>query len=130
MLAQDAAGLTKPMRHDRDPFRRMTIFLYDYFAFFTSQPYKYMAAITALFGMHPRQFCVDWVPDPENPGRKKDNICPHLPRPRKRTKRTKNISLSTKITEGVDLCKLDLIFKCPNRMSGRQTLKKILDSKI
>lgn len=129
-LPLDELVFSKPARHDRDPFRRTVIYLYDYFSGLTSQPYKYMAAITALFGMHPREFCVRQVPDPENPGKKKDEPCPHIPLPRKRTKKVRKKSLPTRITDGVGLCKLDLIFKCPRHMSGRQLLKKILDNKI
>jgi hypothetical protein len=116
MAQYDAQVLaSKPARHDKEPFRRLAVHLYDFFSEFTSQPYRFMAAITGLFNLHPRGFCSE---------------CRFLPVSRKPFHRHKNQSLATMVREGTNMCKLENIFECPRHTTGRQTLKRIIDAKI
>jgi hypothetical protein len=101
--------------YDRDPFRRLAVNLYDYFSMLTPRPYRYMAAISGLFNLHPKGFC---------------RGCTHFRAQRKPFLRHKNKSLATKVREGTHMCKLENILACPHHTTGRQSLEGIIDSKI
>jgi hypothetical protein len=92
----------KPARHHRNPYARCVRFLYDFFARQTPHPYKFRAAITGLFNLHPRTFCTG---------------CSNFPKHRKPTsqRKIKYPYPTSRVRRGIDMCKLENIFECPKR---------------
>jgi len=118
LMAKEDASLAEK----RYPsYRSMVLDLYYFFSIQTPHPYRYMAAIIGLFNLHPRGFCKG---------------CKYLPEKRKKRKKRKQSSkrkiqsLTQKVRRGIDMCKIEEIFRCPKHKTGRSNLNKVIKDQI
>jgi hypothetical protein len=105
IIARNAAEVTaaKKLMPTKDYYPRLVRQLFYFFKPQTPHPLRYVSAIVALFGLHPKIFC---------------DGCQYLPAPRQRN--LKSQSLTTQIRRVVRMCKLNDILACPKQKSGRQ----------
>jgi hypothetical protein len=117
IIAKENAKSTnvRPRKESKDYFPGVVKELYDFFSFHTNRPYRYIAAITGLFNLHPRAFCAK---------------CVYFPVQRKDASDRKIQSLTLKVRRGIDMCKLNNIFACPKHETGRTNLRKAISTKI
>jgi len=104
IIARNAAEVTaaKKLMPTKDYYPRLVHQLFYFFKPQTPHPLRYISAIVALFGLHPKNFC---------------DGCEHFPEPGSKLPRT-----ATSIWRGINMCRLKNIFACPKQKSGRQYL--------
>jgi len=114
-MARNAAEVTaaKLVKAKKDYFAYYTQQIYHLFNTQTRTPYKYIAALVGLFGLHPKGFC---------------SGCNRFPIPR--TQKLKIQSPTTRINRGIRMCKLENVLLCPKSQTGRQNIRLTIQGQI